>query len=189
MKLVKLAIALAVGAGGAASVVAMTSTRPEVVANSSAVAHAPRPTASASAGVDGTNPVTMSSATAPPSPPGVRADELPPASATASASPAAATAARQAPHDERDALAVEAALLEAARQCIARGDDCADSRLAEHDRRFGARAALRDEALMLGIETAKARGDEVALRTRARALLSERPNSPYARRVRALSTR
>ncbi len=87
-----------------------------------------------------------------------------------------------------DPLAVEVALLEAARACLARGDHaCAKARLDEHAARFDASAPLADEAALLAIDLAVARDDTPAARRLAAGLVAKRPNGTWPSRVRALA--
>lgn len=87
-----------------------------------------------------------------------------------------------------DPLAVEVALLEAARACLARGDHaCAKARLDEHAARFDASAPLADEAALLAIDLAVARDDTHAARRLAAGLVAKRPNGTWPSRVRALA--
>jgi hypothetical protein len=79
------------------------------------------------------------------------ASAAPIANATPPSSAAAGTTAAAAP---RDPLAIEAALLEAARACLTRGDAaCARARLAEHRSRF-AHGVLGAEAEILSVRLA-----------------------------------
>jgi outer membrane protein assembly factor BamD (BamD/ComL family) len=84
-----------------------------------------------------------------------------------------------------DPLAVEAKLLRDARACLASGDAaCASARLAEHQAKFP-NGALVDEATLIAIDAAKARGDRVAARAAAERLLARHPTGAYAARAKA----
>lgn len=91
------------------------------------------------------------------------------------------------PPAAEDPLAVEARLLHAARACQRAGDHpCVASTLAEHARRFPG-GALRDEADVLAIDDAIARGDRAEASRLAKVLVTRAPNGPWSARVRALA--
>jgi hypothetical protein len=94
------------------------------------------------------------------------------------------SAARPPVASAEDDLAAEAAVLEEAREAVARRDGAAAVvALNEHARRFP-RPALADEAFVLRAEALAAQGEGARLRALAAPWLANHPTSPYASRVR-----
>lgn len=86
----------------------------------------------------------------------------------------------------RSTLTEEIALLDRAREAIARGSaSSALAALDEHDRSFPG-AALGPEATVLRVEALSLRGDRAAATRLGRAFLAVHPESPHASRLRSL---
>lgn len=103
-------------------------------------------------------------------------------------SPASTRTPRTAPprHELSDSLAIETELLDTARQCLTGGDvTCASRKLAEHRSRFP-RGTLASEAALLGIEAARASGDNAGALRIAEELLRLNSSGPYARRAKTI---
>lgn len=92
-----------------------------------------------------------------------------------------------APVVEDDRLGREAALLRAVREDIAagRGDD-ALTKLDGYDRSFHGTGAMGEEAAVERVEALRETGDVERARALASKLLAERPDGPFARKLRAL---
>lgn len=115
------------------------------------------------------------------------ANVAPAAPAPVDPSPRAEAARRRtsagAPHST---LTEEIALLDRAREAIARGSaSSALAALDEHDRSFPG-AALGPEATVLRVEALSLRGDRAAAARLGRAFLAAHPESPHASRLRSI---
>jgi hypothetical protein len=131
-----------------------------------------------------------------PAPPSAQAPAPPPATSaalptidpgpapTAHRAAASASAPAVAPAAPAGDLAAEAALLDEAREAVARRDGAAAlAVLAQHTKTFP-RPALADEAFVLRAEALAVQGDGARLRALATPWLASHPTSPYAPRVR-----
>ena len=173
--LAKLAVVIALALGGAAAVFALTRQGSDTPSASPAP---PVPALSASSA-----PVVVAAVTENAPPPMPSAVEIPTASASAAVAVAAPTPARS---SAPDPLALETSLLEAARACVNAHDlACASAKLSAYDARFP-HGALAEEASLLHIDVARARGDTATARRLAEQLLASHPTGSYARRARAI---
>jgi hypothetical protein len=166
----KIVLALAIGAGATTAVLATT----HLLRATPTATPTPTPTPIATATATATATVTPTPTAEEPA----KTDEAPPA-------PRVVTA-KKTVTDAPDPLAVEAKLLDDARTCLAHNNTtCASARLAEHDARFPS-GALTDEALVLAMDIARARGDSAGARSAAERLLARHPTGAYATRARAV---
>jgi hypothetical protein len=139
-----------------------------VVPSADRVEHAPTPSALATA-----TPVR--------SPPVATAAEP---TASHAVRPGPPPSALPSPTPSAEDLAAEAALLEDARDAVARHDGAAALAVLNRHSKTFPRPALADEAFVLRVEAISTQGDHERVRALASPWLANHPTSPYAPRVR-----